>query len=319
MKINCSNNNNKQQQHNSTTPNEPVMKLNSQQESFEEAPFWAAFITYLGYLILNIFGWFRDSLRYFGLEDKKGAADNNPAGFVPLFSEYECFYTRNLYTRIRDCFNRPICSVPGANIDIIERVSDDFNWTFKRSGKLIPALNLGSYNYLGFAENNGKCANDSIRALNNYSVATCCSRQELGTLKLHKELEEQVAEFLGVESSIVFGMGFATNSTNIPNLVGKGCLILSDELNHASLVLGARLSGANIKVFKHNDMQDLENILKESIITGQTKTKRPWKKILIIVEGIYRFFFCFVLILKEFNYFLIIKYGRFNYKFTKNS
>lgn len=138
-----------------------------------------------------------------------------------MFSEYECFYTRNLYTRIRDCFNRPICSVPGATIDIIERVSDDFNWTFKKSGKLIPALNLGSYNYLGFAENNGKCATDSINSLNEYSVATSCPRQELGTLKIHKELEEQVAEFLGVESAVVFGMGFATNSTNIPNLVGK--------------------------------------------------------------------------------------------------
>jgi serine palmitoyltransferase len=66
-----------------------------------------------------------------------------------LFSEYECFYTRNLYTRIRDCFNRPICSVPGATIDIMERVSDDYNWTFKKSGKKIPALNLGSYNYFG--------------------------------------------------------------------------------------------------------------------------------------------------------------------------
>lgn len=227
-------------------------KQNSQQESFEEAPFWAAFITYLGYLILNIFGWVRDSLRYFGLEEKKGACDNNPADFVPLYSEYECFYTRNLYTRIRDCFNRPIASVPGAKIKIIERVSDDYNWTFKHSGKLIDALNLGSYNYLGFAENSGKCAIESVSALNEYAVATCSTRQELGTQKIHKELEERVAEFLGLESSIVFGMGFATNATNIPNLVGKGCLILSDELNHSSLVLGARLSGATIKVFKHN-------------------------------------------------------------------
>lgn len=263
------------------------MSQHNTQESFEEAPFWAAFITYLGYLILNIFGWFRDSLRYFGLEEKKGAVDNNPSDFVPLFSEYECFYTRNLYTRIRDCFNRPICSVPGATIDIMERVSDDYNWTFKKSGKKIPALNLGSYNYLGFAENTGKCASDSIDALKKYSVASCSSRQEVGTMKIHKELEELVAEFLNLDSAIVFGMGFATNATNIPNLVGKGCLIVSDELNHVSLVLGSRLSGATIKVFKHNDMKDLENVLKESIVNGQNKTHRPWKKILIIVEGIY--------------------------------
>ena len=77
-----------------------------------------------------------------------------------------------------------------------------------------------------------------------------------------------MAEFLGTESAIVFGMGFATNSTNIPNLVKKGCLILSDELNHVSLVLGSRLSGASVKVFKHNDVADLEKVLKTSILGG---------------------------------------------------
>lgn len=137
----------------------------------------------MGYLILNVFGWFRDFLRFSGLEEKKGAKDPNPADFVPLYSEYECFYTRNLYTRIRDCFNRPICSVPGAEIDIMERVSDDYNWTFKLSGKLLRTLNLGSYNYLGFAENDGKCAHDSIQAIKEYSVAACSSRQEIGEIQ----------------------------------------------------------------------------------------------------------------------------------------
>ena len=61
-----------------------------------------------------------------------------------------------------------------------------------------------------------------------------------------------MARFIGKEAAIVFGMGFATNSTNIPTLVDEKCLIVSDELNHSSLILGARLSGAKIKVFKHN-------------------------------------------------------------------
>lgn len=74
----------------------------------------------------------------------------------------------------------------------------------------------------------------------------------LGNLDIHHKLESMMAEFLGVEDSIVVGMGFATNSTNIPTLVSKGCLIFSDELNHASLVLGCRLSGAKIIVYKHN-------------------------------------------------------------------
>lgn len=74
----------------------------------------------------------------------------------------------------------------------------------------------------------------------------------LGTLAIHDELETLVARFVGKPAAMVFGMGFATNAANIPTLVGKGDLIISDELNHTSLVLGARLSGAKIKVFKHN-------------------------------------------------------------------
>ena len=74
----------------------------------------------------------------------------------------------------------------------------------------------------------------------------------LGTLDLHIKVEELVARFIGKEAAMVFGMGFATNSTNIPTLVDEKCLIVSDELNHSSLILGARLSGAKIKVFKHN-------------------------------------------------------------------
>ncbi|KAF8777873.1 Serine palmitoyltransferase 2 like protein [Argiope bruennichi] len=111
--------------------------------------------------------------------------------------------------------------------------------------------------------------------------------REVSTLDIHVDLEKQVAEFLGVEDSIIIGMGFATNSTTIPSLVSKGCLIFSDELNHASLVLGCRLSGAKIRVFKHNNMKDLEKQIQSAIIEGQPRSHRPWKKIIIIVEGIY--------------------------------
>ena len=74
----------------------------------------------------------------------------------------------------------------------------------------------------------------------------------LGTMAIHQELEKYVARFVGSEDSITFGMGFATNSLNLPSLVSKGCLVISDENNHASLILGLRLSGATIRVFKHN-------------------------------------------------------------------
>ena len=204
-----------------------------------------------------------------------------------MYQSYESFYTRNVYIRIRDCFNRPICSVPGAEIELMERTTDDYNWSFNYTGRTIRALNLGSYNYLGFAENNGTCSQAAIASIGDFNVATSSPRQELGTLACHVQLESLLARFLGVDASITFGMGFATNSLNIPTLVGKGCLILSDELNHASLVLGSRLSGASIKVFKHNDPVDLEAKLKKAIIEGHPITRRPWKKILIVVEGVY--------------------------------
>jgi len=100
-------------------------------EEFEETPTWAAIVTILGYAILSAFGWLRDFLRDIGLEEKKTAHDPNPKDFVPLYQSYECFYTRNLYTRIRDVFNQPIASVAGAKVSVMERISDDFNWTFK--------------------------------------------------------------------------------------------------------------------------------------------------------------------------------------------
>jgi len=82
-------------------------------------------------------------------------------------------------------------------------------------------------------------------------------------------------------------MGYSTNSSSIPGLVGKGDLIVSDSLCHSSLALGCRLSGATIRVFQHNDMKDLEKKLREGIINGQPRTSRPWKRILILVEGLY--------------------------------
>jgi serine palmitoyltransferase len=80
-----------------------------------------------------------------------------------------------------------------------------------------------------------------------------------GTLPVHQELEELTAKFVGTEDAITFGMGFATNALNLPSLLSKGCLVASDEKNHASLILGLRLSGATIRVFKHNSMYNLLN------------------------------------------------------------
>jgi serine palmitoyltransferase len=101
------------------------------------------------------------------------------------------------------------------------------------------------------------------------------------------EVEDLIARFVGKQSAMLFSMGFGTNATAFPALVGRGCLIISDELNHASIRFGARLSGAMIEMFRHNDMEDLERLLREVISQGQPRTHRPWKKILVVVEGIY--------------------------------
>ncbi|XP_012685285.1 serine palmitoyltransferase 3 [Clupea harengus] len=259
------------------------------EDSFEQAPMHVAVLTYIGFGIVTLFGYFRDFLRAVRLEKCHVAQERDEQkDFVPLYQDFENFYTRNLYMRVRDSWNRPICSVPGPVFDLMERVTDDYNWTYRLTGRTIKnVINMGSYNYLGFAENNADFLRTVADKTSEYGVGVCSTRQELGNLSIHEELEKLVAEFLGVESALTFGMGFATNSMNIPALVGKGCLILSDELNHASLVLGARLSGAMIRVFKHNNMQSLEKLLKEAVSSGQPRTHRPWKKILILVEGVY--------------------------------
>uniref|UniRef100_A0A671SS94 serine C-palmitoyltransferase n=1 Tax=Sinocyclocheilus anshuiensis TaxID=1608454 RepID=A0A671SS94_9TELE len=258
-------------------------------ESFEETPMLVAVLTYMGYGILTIFGYLRDFMREWKIEKCHIAREREEQkDFVPLYQDFENFYTRNLYMRIRDSWNRPIYSVPGATFDLVERSSNDYNWTFEYTGRVVKdVINLGSYNYLGFAENTGACATAAGEVTVKFGVGMASTRQEMGNLKRHEELEKLVASFLGVESAMAFGMGFATNSMNIPALAGKGCLILSDELNHASLVLGARLSGSTIRVFKHNNMQSLEKLLRDAIVHGQPRTHRPWKKILILVEGIY--------------------------------
>ncbi|XP_037540923.1 serine palmitoyltransferase 3 [Nematolebias whitei] len=261
----------------------------SRPESFEQPPMYVAVMTYVGYGIVTLFGYFRDFLRAVGIEKCNIAQEREAQkDFTPLYQDFENFYTRNLYMRVRDNWNRPICSLPGPVFDLMERVSDDYNWTFRFTGRTIyNVINMGSYNYLGFAENNADFLKTVADRLQQYGAGVCSTRQEIGNLRMHEELEQLVADFLGVESSMTFGMGFATNSMNIPALVGKGCLILSDELNHTSLILGARLSGATIRVFKHNNMLSLEKMLKEAVSSGQPRTHRPWKKILIMVEGIY--------------------------------
>ncbi|XP_026475978.1 serine palmitoyltransferase 2-like [Ctenocephalides felis] len=251
-------------------------------ESFEHVPLHTACLTYLGFYLLMILG-FLNQLFF----TPKVATEKNRKGYAPLYDSFDKFYLRYVYRRIRDCWNRPICSVPGAEVTLKDRITKDYGWSFEFTGTETKCLNLGSYNYLGFAENKGKCADAVEKSIRDYGLSLCSTRHELGTNPLHIRLEKLTAEFLGVEDAIVFGMGFATNSLNLPSLLSPGCLVISDEKNHASIILGLRLSGATTKVFRHNNMKHLEKVLETAIVKGQPKTGKPWKKIMIVVEGIF--------------------------------
>ncbi|XP_011146475.1 serine palmitoyltransferase 2 [Harpegnathos saltator] len=251
-------------------------------ESAEKVPFVTAVLTHLGFYILMFLGF----INYLFFVPKV-ALEKNREGYAPLYDNFEKFYLRYVYRRVRDCWNKPICSVPGATVTLKDRVTHDYGWTFQFTGTQTKCINLGSYNYLEFSKNTGKCAMDSINTLKKFGCATYSTRLELGTMTIHQELEKLTAKFMGVEDAIVFGMGFATNALSLPSLVGKGCLVLSDAKNHVSLIHGMRLSGATVRVFKHNNVKDLEECLKKAVVFGQPRTGEPWKKILIVVEGIY--------------------------------
>ena len=231
-------------------------------------------------MVLFLFGHLRDLLRRFF------RAEERP-GYAPLRQSYEDFYTRRMYYRIHDCWNRPISSAPDAWFDVVERTPVAGQAPLAPTGRALRVLNLGSYNYLGFAAQDPFCTPAALAALEAHGVAACASRADGGGAPLHAELEATLAAFLGKEAAVTCAMGFATNSAFLPAIAGAGTLILSDALNHASIVAGVRGSGARVAVFDHNDPPALEAALRAAVAEGQPRTGRAWKKVVVIVEGIY--------------------------------
>ncbi|GAA5799956.1 pyridoxal phosphate-dependent transferase [Helicostylum pulchrum] len=267
-------------------PRKPKMKYDDLEHKMEAAPLYVLVGTYLNYFVLILFGHLRDILgKLFKPQAYTHLKMNQ--GYAPLVSDFDSFYTRRLYVRIRDCFNRPITGVASRTVKLLDRVSPDFNRSFRLTGTTTEALNFASYNYLGFSDTTGPCADAVEAATQELGITSASSRSEAGTTKQQQDMEQMVARFVGKEDAMCVSMGFATNSTTIPALVNKGCLVISDEMNHSSIVFGVRLSGASVRVFKHNNMDDLRELLREVISQGQPRTHRPWKKILIIVEGLY--------------------------------
>jgi glycine C-acetyltransferase len=139
-------------------------------------------------------------------------------------------------------------------------------------------INLASNNYLGFATH-PKLREAALEATKKYGVGSGAVRTIAGTMRLHLELEEKIARFKGVEACVVFQSGFTANAGTVSAILGKDDFIITDELNHASIIDGCRLSRAKILVFRHKDVAHAEEQL-------ASVANLPGKK-LLITDGVF--------------------------------
>ncbi|SEK99894.1 glycine C-acetyltransferase [Paenibacillus sp. cl141a] len=141
-------------------------------------------------------------------------------------------------------------------------------------------VNLSSNNYLGLA-NDERLKEAAIRATTDFGTGSGAVRSINGTLMLHVELEEKLAQFKGTEAVLTYQSGFNCNMAAISAVMGAGDAILSDELNHASIIDGCRLTKAKVIRFNHSDMDDLRLKAKEARESGL------YGKIMVITDGVF--------------------------------
>src|SRR6201997_3606198 len=139
-------------------------------------------------------------------------------------------------------------------------------------------INLASNNYLGLTTH-PKLREAALEATRKYGVGSGAVRTIAGTMKIHMELEEKIARFKNVEACVVFQSGFAANAGTVSAVLGKDDFIISDALNHASIIDGARLSKAQILVFRHKDVAHAEEQL--------ASVKDQSGKKLLITDGVF--------------------------------
>ena len=139
-------------------------------------------------------------------------------------------------------------------------------------------INLSSNNYLGFA-NHPRLKKASIEAVEKYGAGAGAVRTIIGNMKIHEDLETILAKFKREEAAFMYQSGFNCNAGTIQAVTEAGDIIISDELNHASIIDGSRLSKADRGIYKHSDMDSLEEVLK--------KNRDKYKNILIITDGVF--------------------------------
>eukprot|EP00727_Mastigamoeba_balamuthi_P006370 m51a1_g2353 putative serine C-palmitoyltransferase (952) ;mRNA; f:595168-598511 len=203
---------------------------------------------------------------------------------------FMAFHMKWIYGPVADCFNRPIVGSPGKVIEVARRtrkVDDDgIKVTLRLAEGAEPqkCYNLGSYNYLGYGGVFPGITERVIERLHASGIALGTTPAELGVCPEQRKAEQMIAQFLGKEDAMSVPMGFATNSHVIPTIAGSDGLVVSDELNHASIVTGIRTSGSTVRVFRHNDVAHLEAILRRAT---SAEERGRWSRILIVVEGLY--------------------------------
>src|ERR1700744_86861 len=174
-----------------------------------------------------------------------------------LTAQIEDLKQRGTYFKLRvlDDAQAPVCTYDGKKV-----------------------INLASNNYLGLCDH-PKLREAAIDATKKYGVGSGAVRTIAGTMKIHLELEEKIARFKNVEACVVFQSGFTANAGTVSSILGKEDFIISDELNHASIIDGARLSRAKILVFRHKDVAHCEELLRQL-------TDVPGHK-LVITDGVF--------------------------------
>ena len=147
-------------------------------------------------------------------------------------------------------------------------------------------INLSSNDYLGLTHH-PRMKEAALRAVRDYGAGSGAVRSIIGTMSLHEELEAELARFKHTEAVLTFQSGFTANTGVIPTITGEQDLIVSDSLNHASIIDGMRLSKAPRKVYPHKDVAALREILREAAEHGRGDGSGPYRLILVVTDGVF--------------------------------
>src|SRR6266699_1321999 len=188
---------------------------------------------------------------------------NDPLAF--LATELEDLRAKHLYRplRVMSAPHGPVTTVDGREV-----------------------ISLSSNDYLGLTHH-PRLRDAALAAVEEFGVGSGAVRTIAGTMTIHEALEAELAEFKGTEAVLTFQSGFSANTGVIPTITGESDLIVSDALNHASIIDGMRLSKAPRKVYPHGDVEALREILREAAENGRPDGSGPYRLILIVTDGVF--------------------------------